>query len=145
MICAAGCVGSALLLKHNDQVARSQWTEATGRVHGCRVASFTGGASYELLCSLDYEYHGRTYHNALYSGRTRSSETRAQLAGWAAGNPGELAVRVDPRSPYNFVVQEPLPFRHGDNPDAFFYAAIIMAALGFPLVSIGRKLIRAGW
>jgi hypothetical protein len=145
LICAAGCAGSALLLKHNDDVARSRWAEATGHVHGCRVSAFSGGSSYALLCSLDYEYAGRTYHNALGSGMTRSSETRAQFADWAANNPGELTVRVNPRSPYRYVVPGGLPFRRGDNPDGFFYAAIVMAAVGLPLVSVGRRLIRAGW
>ena len=156
LFCAAGCIGSSALLAHNENVARTRWPEAAGRVRGCHVRTFaptirlgaiSEGESYALLCQIDYPFGGRIYRSALFTTLTRSRTTRTRLADWAARNSPEteLIVRIDPASPYDFVVESPVPFHHGSNPDDYLYAAIVLGAIGFTLVGLGRKLIRSGW
>ena len=148
LIAGAGCIGSAAVLSHNQNVARSSWTETTGRVRNCHVYSFKTSKSYDLFCDINYQLAGRTYRDTFSAGITHSSHTRAAFADWVARNGPEtdLQIRVNPTNPHRFVVESSLPFHYGDhNPDDFVRAAIVMFVAGGILVQTGRSLIRAGW
>ena len=151
LISAAGCIGSAVLISR-QQTPKPDWPSTSGHVKACNVFTFKpafkiDGTSYTLLCDISYQFRGRKYDNVLDSGSTRSLQVRSVLAGWMAqnGRESDLAIRINPKHPYTYVVQTPLPFHHGRDPDGFAYAAVVMAGAGIVLVTIGRRLIRAGW
>ncbi len=150
---SAGTFGSAGVLTHKENVAKSRWMEETAHIRNCSIGEYeatirVGGMKlYVLRCDMTYPVGGRLYRNGLHADSTGSLRVRSRIVQWISlhSPESEITVRVNPASPSEYFVQSPLPIHRGDDPDDFIWAAIFFAIAGLSLTAIGRKLVRAGW
>ena len=68
-------------------VARTKWTEATGRVSDCHLYAtpamrIGGDKVYSVLCGLSYSDGGHVYTTGLHSDFTKSEKAQAEYARW---------------------------------------------------------------
>ena len=76
------------MIQHQMDTARTQWTEATGRVSGCylyttpAMIGIGGDKVYSVLCGLDYSIGGRFHKTGLHSDFTKSEKVRAEYVRW---------------------------------------------------------------
>src|SRR5215469_13711701 len=87
-------------------VARTKWTEATGRVSDCHLyatpamTAIGGDKVYSVLCGLSYSDGGHVYTTGLHSDFTKSEKAQAEYARWMQSSSGkDLVLRVNPSYP----------------------------------------------
>jgi hypothetical protein len=151
LISSASTFGSAGVLSYRAHAAKTRWTEATAHVRNCSIGVYDStfkmekGKLYALRCELIYQIGGRPYRNSFHSDFTRSTQVRSDIIRWiSAHRYDDLNVRVNPKEPWDYYVETPLPVnRRRDNADTYIYAGFVFAAAGLTLNAIGRRLARA--
>jgi hypothetical protein len=154
LILSVATFGSAFVLIYNAQVARTSWTETIAEVRNCNLGVYASmlhlgsGRTYALRCELNYRIGGRPYQNSLHSDFTSSSRVRSDIVNWIAmhGSGANVTVRVNPREPYEYYVETPMPIkRRRDNGDDYIFGALGFLGAGLALRALGQRLAPAGW
>jgi hypothetical protein len=140
LFCSLGTFGSAQFLNYRASI----WTAATARIQGCSLEKYETSEPklYALACDITYPIAGQVLSNSFLTNLTRSPLDRLAISDWVSQNPSgaTLALRVNPSSPRQFIVQGHLPVTRGDDPADFLYAAAILGAVSLVLLAIARAL-----
>jgi hypothetical protein len=147
LFCSLGTVGSAQYLVYKANLAKSKWTETVAQTKGCSLGEYERGARFALHCGISYQFAGKTHTNSLDSNFIRSLRERSEISDWITRRRTEtaLVLKVNPAHPDQFIVQNHLPFKRGDDPAGFIRAAITMGSISLILLAAGRNLGRRGW
>src|ERR1700694_105398 len=88
LISGWGTFGSAALLTHTANVARSKWTETAAEIEDCSLGEYgrPDDRFYALGCGIKYHLAGRTYTNSFMTNFTRSIQERSEITHWVALN-----------------------------------------------------------
>lgn len=131
-------------------LVQTRWIEIQARIKTCAVdvdhpfARDGGGTRYSLACRLQYDAGFGAYESDLRTISDPTLDMRDRIAEWIGQNPPgtALKVRVNPSSPAELVVRDPLPIQQFLTARDAWMTTLIAGIPGLLLIAIGRKLRR---